>query len=80
MKGNLRKIVMGKDFNSCVTYMVGGRGARGTTISAIIPREYCKECELPSVIDVYITNGNSQVLWNTFTAIPLQIENNVELA
>ena len=72
MKGNLRKIVVGKDFSSCVTYVVGGRGAIGTRVSAIVETDKDK-------YDIYVSNDGSQIWWKTIEATPLEKENNVEL-
>ncbi len=63
---NIRKIVVGKDYSYCITYVKGGRGLKGCTITDLIRDE--------SDIHIYVSDGNSQFLWKTIHTEPLETE------
>lgn len=80
MKGQIRKISVGKDYPDGVLHYQAGKvinlaGKPYEVTDILIDRELLEQGK--AVYNIYIANDKGKVLWKTIVDVPVVIENNI---
>jgi len=71
MKGTIRKIIVGDNYNFCIKYVKGSEYRIGHRVCTLV--DFQKE-EGSESIDILVNDSKSTFLWKTINSKPLEIE------